>query len=115
VEVGKNLSSVVVNSDNIRVCEHLAQGKNPKCLHKNKTAEFKERLQDTIIREIKEETNFDVREEDLELIDVVSGSSRRNDYPNGDVVLNNTVLYCIRNYSGNLEWNNESKIMKFSI
>lgn len=75
--------------------------------------ELGERFQDTIIREVKEETNLDVNEEDLELIDIVSGSSRRNDYPNGDVVINNTALYCIRNYSGELKWNNESKDMKF--
>ena len=75
--------------------------------------ELGERFQDTIIREIKEETNLDIKEEDLELIDVVSGLSRRNDYPNGDIVINNTVLYCIRKYSGELKWNSESKNMKF--
>ncbi len=75
--------------------------------------ELGERFQDTIIREIKEETNLDVKEEDLELIDIVSGSTRRNDYPNGDVVINNTALYCVRNYSGELKWDNESKNMKF--
>ena len=75
--------------------------------------ELGERFQDTIIREIKEETNLDVKEEDLELIDIVSGLTRRNDYPNGDVVINNTALYCVRNYSGKLKWDNESKNMKF--
>lgn len=63
--------------------------------------ELGERFQDTIIREIKEETNLDVKEEDLELVDIVSGESRRNDYPNGDVVINNTVLYCIKNIQEN--------------
>ena len=47
------------------------------------------------------------------MIDIVSGSTRRNDYPNGDVVINNTALYCVRNYSGELKWNSESKNMKF--
>ena len=75
--------------------------------------ELGERFQDTIIREIKEETNLDVKEGDLELVDIVSGKSRRNDYPNGDVVINNTVLYCIKKYSGELKWDNESKNMKF--
>lgn len=75
--------------------------------------ELGERFQDTIIREIKEETNLDVNEEDLELIDIVSGPSRRNDYPNGDVVINNTALYLIKNYSGKLKWDSESKYMKF--
>lgn len=75
--------------------------------------ELGERFQDTVIREIKEETNLDVKEENLELIDIVSGASRRNDYPNGDVVINNTALYCIRKYSGELKWDSESKEMGF--
>lgn len=75
--------------------------------------ELGERFEDTVIREIKEETNLDVKEEDLELIAIVSGPSRRNDYPNGDVVINNTALYCARKYSGELKWDKESKDMKF--
>lgn len=75
--------------------------------------ELGESFQDTIIREIKEETNLDVKYENLELIDIVSGSSRRNDYPNGDVVINNTALYCIKNWTGKLKWDDESKDMKF--
>ncbi len=75
--------------------------------------ELGESFKDTVIREIKEETNLNVEEKDLELIDIVSGNSRRNSYPNGDVVINNTVLYCIRKYSGTLKCNEESKEMKF--
>lgn len=75
--------------------------------------ELGERFQDTIIREVKEETNLDVLEEDLELLDIVSGATRRNDYPNGDVVINNTALYCIKKYSGELRWDLESKNMSF--
>lgn len=75
--------------------------------------ELGERFEDTIIREVKEETNLDITEENLELIAVVSGNTRCNEYPNGDVVINNTVLYCIKNYSGEIKWDNESKEMKF--
>lgn len=75
--------------------------------------ELGERFQDTVIREVKEETNLDVQEENLELIDIISGASRRNDYPNGDVVINNTALYCVKNYFGELRWDKESKEMKF--
>ena len=75
--------------------------------------ELGERFEETIIREVKEETNLDIKEEDLELIAIVSGKSRRKVYPNGDVVINNTALYCIKNYSGTLKWNSESKNMKF--
>jgi phosphohydrolase (mutT/nudix family protein) len=55
--------------------------------------ELGERFEDTVIIEVKEETNLDVSEENLELIAIVSGNSRRNEYPNGDVVINNTALY----------------------
>lgn len=75
--------------------------------------ELGERFEDTILREVKEETNLDVKEEDLRLVCVVSGESRRNDYPNGDVVFNNTVLYYIDKYSGELKWDSESKDMRF--
>ncbi len=75
--------------------------------------ELGERFEDTIIREVKEETNLDVSEEDLKLIKIVSGNGRRNEYPNGDVVINNTALYCIENYTGKLKWDKESKEMRF--
>ena len=75
--------------------------------------EVGERFEEVVIREVKEETNLDIKEEDLKLISVVSGKSRKNSYPNGDIVYNNTVFYCIENYSGELKWNEESKDMKF--
>jgi len=75
--------------------------------------ELGERFEDTIIREVKEETNLDVLESDLKLIGIVSGNSRRNSYPNGDVVINNTALYLVDNYTGNISWNEESKEMRF--
>lgn len=75
--------------------------------------ELGERFVDTVIREIKEETNLDVNVSDLKLVDIVSGSSRRNDYPNGDVVINNTVLYMTDKYTGELKWDSESKDMRF--
>ena len=52
-----------------------------------------EDLRSTAVREAKEETNLDIAPESLELIDVLSGESRKNSYPNGDVVYNNTALY----------------------
>ena len=39
--------------------------------------ELGERFEDVVIREVKEETNLDVLEEDLELISLVSGMSRK--------------------------------------
>lgn len=55
--------------------------------------ELGEIFEDTVIREVKEETNLDVSEENLELIAIVFGNSRRNEYLNGEVVINNTALY----------------------
>ncbi len=75
--------------------------------------ELGERFEETIIREVKEETNLDITEENLELIGIVSGNTRRKSYPNGDVVINNTILYCVKNYSGEVKWDSESKEMKF--
>ena len=75
--------------------------------------ELGEKFEDTIIREVKEETNLDVTEDNLELIAIVSGNSSRNEYPNGDVVINNTALYCVKNYSGELKWDSEFKEMTF--
>lgn len=75
--------------------------------------ELGERFEDTIIREIKEETNLDVKEEDLKLIGIISGNTRRKSYPNGDIVINNTVLYYVPKYTGELKWDYESKELKF--
>ena len=75
--------------------------------------ELGESFEETIIREIKEETNLDVEEKDLRLIGIVSGKTRMNNYPNGDVVINNTPLYYIEKYSGELKYNEESKELKF--
>ncbi len=72
-----------------------------------------ESFEETIIREVKEETNLDVREEDLQFIKAVSGKTRKNSYPNGDIVFNNTMLFYIDQYSGELKWDKESKEMRF--
>ena len=75
--------------------------------------ELGERFEDTVIREVKEETNLDITEENLELVGIISGGTRRKEYPNGDVVINNTALYCVKNYTGEVKWDSESKEMRF--
>lgn len=77
------------------------------------TQDYKERFEDVAIREVKEETNLDIKEEDLELIGIISGESRCNTYPNGDEVCNNTVLYLCRKYSGELQCGDESRKLEF--
>ena len=75
--------------------------------------ELGERFEETVIREVKEETNLDITEDNLELVGIISGGTRRKEYPNGDVVINNTALYCVKNYTGEVKWDSESKDMKF--
>ncbi len=57
--------------------------------------ELGEELEDTAIREIFEETNLKIKNEDLTCITTVSGNKRRRVYPNGDVVYNNTTLFYV--------------------
>ncbi len=61
-----------------------------------------ETFESVAIRELKEETGLITTKENLELITIVSGESRKNSYPNGDIVYNNTVLYRTKKYSGTL-------------
>lgn len=64
--------------------------------------ELGETFEEVAIRELKEETGLDANIEDLILIKVVSGEKRKNSYPNGDIVYNNTILFVINKYSGKL-------------
>lgn len=75
--------------------------------------ELGEEFEDTVIRELHEETNLVANKEDIKLISVLSGDKRKRCYPNGDIVYNNTVLYLIDKYVGNLKWDDESKVMRF--
>ena len=52
-----------------------------------------EDLRNTAIREVYEETGIKLKYTELELIDTLSGKSRKNKYPNGDIVYNNSSLY----------------------
>ena len=52
-----------------------------------------EDLRYTAVREAKEETGIKIDPEKIKLIDTLSGKSRKNSYPNGDIVYNNTSLY----------------------
>ncbi len=69
--------------------------------------ELGETFETVALRELKEETGLSTKIEDLVLVKVVSGETRKNSYPNGDIVYNNTVLFCVNNYSGQLGSNYE--------
>lgn len=78
--------------------------------------ELGEMLEVTAIREAYEETGIKLSIEDLELIDTLSGETRKNSYPNGDIVYNNTSLY-LANVSGieisNMKGDSETKRLEF--
>lgn len=52
-----------------------------------------EDLRVTAVREAFEETGITLDPNEITLIDTLSGESRKNSYPNGDIVYNNTSLY----------------------
>lgn len=75
-----------------------------------------EDLRFTAVREAYEETGIKLDPYDIELIDTLSGKSRKNSYPNGDIVYNNTSLY-LANVSmedaSNLKGDSETKRLQF--
>ena len=75
-----------------------------------------EDLRITAVREAFEETGINLDPNEIELIDTLSGESRKNSYPNGDIVYNNTSLYLadvsIEDES-TLKGDSETKKLKF--
>lgn len=78
--------------------------------------ELGEELTDVAIRECYEETGLLL--DKAKIVDVceVSGLSRKNSYPNGDVVVNNTAVFigCAADCTGSLRRDYESKEVSFS-
>ena len=75
-----------------------------------------EDLRDTAVREVKEETGIKLNRNEIKLIDTLSGKLRKNSYPNGDIVYNNSSLY-LADVSitdiNNLKCDSETKRLKF--
>ena len=75
-----------------------------------------EDLRITAIREASEETGLKIELNSIVLIDTLSGNSRKNSYPNGDIVYNDTSLYLAKVSSvdvDNLKGDSETKRLKF--
>ena len=75
-----------------------------------------ENLRDTAVREAYEETGIKLNPNEITIIDTISGPSRRNTYPNGDIVYNNTSLYLAdvnTNELTALKGDSETKKLKF--
>lgn len=78
--------------------------------------ELGEDLRETAIREAYEETGIKLDIENLVLINTLSGNLRKNSYPNGDIVYNNTSLYLADVFINSLEklkGDFETKRLKF--
>ena len=75
-----------------------------------------EDLRITAVREAYEETGIKLDSNEIELIDTLSGESRKNSYPNGDIVYNNTSLYLAdvsMEDASNLKGDSETKRLRF--
>lgn len=75
-----------------------------------------EDLRFTAVREAFEETGIKLDPNDIKLIDTLSGESRKNSYPNGDIVYNNTSLYLAdvsMKDALNLKGDSETKRLRF--
>ena len=75
-----------------------------------------EDLRYTAVREAYEETGIKLNPDEIELIDTLSGESRKNSYPNGDIVYNNTSLYLADvsiDDESKLKGDSETKRLKF--
>lgn len=74
--------------------------------------ELYETIEETAIRELKEETNLSAN--DLKLVTVLSGDDYYFEYPNGDKMCTVIVLFKVLDYDGELKVNdNESKKLAF--
>ena len=71
-----------------------------------------ERLETTAVRELFEETGIKASEEDLILINTLSGETRKRSYPNGDIVYNNSSLYLLEINSEDITIKKDSESIK---
>ena len=74
--------------------------------------ELYETIEETAVRELKEEA--DISADELELVTILSGKEYYFEYPNGDKMCTVIVLFKVLNYTGDIKVaDNESKQLKF--
>lgn len=74
--------------------------------------ELYETIEETAVRELKEEASISVDE--LELVTILSGKEYYFEYPNGDKMCTVIVLFKVLNYTGDIKVaDNESKQLRF--
>ena len=69
-----------------------------------------ESIYDTIIREIKEETNLAIKKENLKIFNIYFGEEQHHIYPNKDEVYFVNIIFETNKYKGEL---NEDQIACF--
>lgn len=72
-----------------------------------------ETIYETTIREIKEETNLEIKETDLKLFNIYSGENQHRIYPNQDEVYIVNIVFETSTYSGEIKGDSESYELKF--
>lgn len=77
------------------------------------TMELGETIYDTIIREIKEETNLDVKKENLKIFNIYSGEEQHHIYPNKDEAYFVNIIFETHIIEGELLKDSESKELNF--
>lgn len=74
--------------------------------------ELYETIEETAVRELKEEAGISAKE--LELVTILSGKEYYFEYPNGDKMCTVIVLFKVLNYTGDIKvTDNESKQLNF--
>lgn len=73
--------------------------------------ELGEKVEETAIREVQEETGLSI--DQPKLFDVFSGKDQYYKYPNGDEVYNIDIVFIARNFRGEANINDESYGFKF--
>lgn len=72
-----------------------------------------ETVYDTVIREVKEETNLEIKEENLKIFNIYSGEDQHHIYPNGDEVYFVNIVFETDIYFGTIDIDSESSELKF--
>lgn len=72
-----------------------------------------ETIYETIIREIKEETNLEIKKKDLKIFNIYSGEDQHHIYPNGDEVYFINIIFETNIYRGEIKIDSESYELKF--
>ena len=108
-------SSVIIRNIEGKILLQERTDRNEWCLPGG-CQDLGEDLRDTAVREVYEETGIKLDPNKIILIDTLSGKIRKNSYPNGDIVYNNSSLYLIDVNiidASSLKGDSETKKLKF--